>query len=77
MAAICGQGSSGTRRNQKKKKKTGPQKKNQQAVKDKTRPTDLAQQSSGLCFSHWNFGEKAWKSEWPCSRQGNLAADDV
>jgi hypothetical protein len=75
MAAIRGQGSSGMWQNQ--KKKTGPQKKNQQAAKDKTRPTDLARQSSGLCFSHWNFCEKAWKSERPCSWQGNLAVDNV
>jgi hypothetical protein len=67
VAAIFGQGSSDRWQNQKKKK-------NQQG---KTRPTDLALQSAGLCFSHWNFCEEAWKSERPCSWQGNLAADDV
>jgi hypothetical protein len=65
MAAIRGQISSGSWPN-KKKKKTG-----QQAAKNKTRPTDLARQSSGLCFSHWNFCEKAWKCERPCSWHGN------
>jgi hypothetical protein len=74
VAAIHGQGSSDRWQNQKKKKKTGPQKKNQQAAKDKTGPTDLARQSSGLCFSyfsHFSQSEKAWKSERPCSLQGN------
>ena len=68
VAAIRGQGSSGRWQNQ-KKKKGGQQKKGQQgqqAAKGKTRPTDLARESSGLCFSHWNFGEKAWKCEQPC-----------
>ncbi len=73
MAAIRGQGSSGRWQNQKKKKgsqhKKGQQE--QQAAKGKTRLTDLAWQSSGLCFSHWNFGEKAWKCKQPCSWQGN------
>ena len=73
VAAIRGQGSSGKWQNQ-KKKKAGQQKKGQQgqqAAKGQTRPTDLARESSGLCFSHWNFGEKAWKCEQPCSWQGN------
>ncbi len=68
VAAIRGQGSSGKWQNQKKKKGSQLE---QQAAKSKTRPTDLARQSSGLCFSHWNFGEKSWKCEQPCSWQGN------
>ena len=31
----------------------------------------LAQQSAGLCFYHWSFGEKATKCRSPCSWQGN------
>ncbi len=34
-------------------------------------PLDLAQQSSGLCFYHWNFGENARNCRSPCSWQGN------
>ncbi len=73
VAAIHGQGSSGKWQNQKKKKASQQKKgqQEQQAAKSKTRPTDLAQQSSGLCLSHWNFVEKAWKCEQPCSCQGN------
>jgi len=31
----------------------------------------LARESSGLCFYHWNFGEKAEKCEATCTWQGN------
>ena len=34
-------------------------------------PRSLAQQSAGLCFYHWSFGEKATKCRSPCSWQGN------
>ena len=34
-------------------------------------PLDLAQQSSSLCFYHWNFGENARNCRSPCSWQGN------
>ena len=34
-------------------------------------PAALARESSGLCFYHWNFGEKAEKCEATCSWQGN------
>lgn len=34
-------------------------------------PRSLAQQSAGLCFFHWSFGEKATKCRSPCSWQGN------
>ena len=30
-------------------------------------PQSLAQQSAGLCFFHWSFGEKATKCCSPCS----------
>ena len=38
---------------------------------DKSSPTWLAQQSSGLCRSHWRYGEKAYNCRPPCSWQGN------
>ncbi len=31
----------------------------------------LARSSSGLCFYHWQFGDKASKCDAPCSWQGN------
>ena len=34
-------------------------------------PAALARDSTGLCFYHWNFGEKAIKCEAQCSWQGN------
>ena len=34
-------------------------------------PASLARESSGLCFYHWNFGEKAEKCEATCTWQGN------
>ena len=34
-------------------------------------PASLARNSSGLCFYHWQFGEKAFKCNTPCSWQGN------
>jgi hypothetical protein len=34
-------------------------------------PSALARESSGLCFFHWGWGEKAKKCEAPCSWQGN------
>jgi hypothetical protein len=30
-------------------------------------PSNLAQMSSGLCFFHWNFAEKAQKCQPPCT----------
>ncbi len=30
-------------------------------------PSSLAQMSSGLCFFHWNYAEKAQKCEAPCT----------
>jgi hypothetical protein len=34
-------------------------------------PAHLARNSSGLCFYHWTFGEKATKCEALCTWQGN------
>ena len=34
-------------------------------------PAALARDSAGLCYYHWNFGEKATKCEAQCSWQGN------
>jgi hypothetical protein len=34
-------------------------------------PIQLARQSSGLCSSHWKYGEKAYSCKAPCSWQGN------
>jgi len=34
-------------------------------------PSALARESSGLCFFHWGWGDKAKKCETPCSWQGN------
>jgi hypothetical protein len=34
-------------------------------------PASLARASSGLCYYHWSFGEKATKCEGTCSWQGN------
>ena len=34
-------------------------------------PVSLARDSSGLCYYHWNFGDKATKCEAACSWQGN------
>jgi hypothetical protein len=39
--------------------------------KEGTSPASLARSSSGLCFYHWTFGEKATKCEALCSWQGN------
>ena len=36
-----------------------------------TAPAHLARDSSGLCYYHWNFGDKATKCEAACSWQGN------
>jgi hypothetical protein len=30
-------------------------------------PSALAQMSSGLCFFHWNFADRAQKCQGPCS----------
>ena len=38
---------------------------------DVSPPRSLAQQSAGLCFYHWSFGDKATKCRSPCSWQGN------
>jgi|APCry1669189000_1035189.scaffolds.fasta_scaffold93070_1 hypothetical protein len=37
----------------------------------RTTPSYLAQESAGLCFYHWRFGDKASNCESPCSWQGN------
>lgn len=37
----------------------------------RTAPRDLAQTSAGLCYYHWNFGEKATDCKQPCSWTGN------
>jgi hypothetical protein len=37
----------------------------------KVTPVNLAQQSSGLCYYHWTYGEKASSCKEPCSWQGN------
>ena len=34
-------------------------------------PAALARSSAGLCYYHWQFGEKASKCDPPCSWQGN------
>ena len=34
-------------------------------------PQYLAQNSAGLCFYHWTFGDRASKCKSPCSWQGN------
>ena len=34
-------------------------------------PSNLARQSSGLCFYHWAHGEKAHSCKSPCTWQGN------
>ena len=36
-----------------------------------TPPAAVAQQSAGLCYYHWSFGEKANSCRAPCSWQGN------
>ncbi len=36
-----------------------------------TSPAALAQDSAGLCFYHWTYGEKASRCRKPCSWQGN------
>jgi len=36
-----------------------------------TTPSYLAQESAGLCFYHWWFGDRASNYESPCSWQGN------
>ncbi len=41
---------------------------------DKSSPTCLAQQASGLCRHHWRYGDKAFNCCQPCSWQGNWAA---
>ncbi len=38
---------------------------------DKSSPTWLAQQASGLCRHHWRYGDKAFNCRQPCSWQGN------
>ena len=38
---------------------------------DASTPRSLAQQSAGLCFYHWSFGEKGTKCHSPCLWQGN------
>ena len=34
-------------------------------------PASLARSSAGLCYYHWQFGDKASKCDAPCSWQGN------
>jgi uncharacterized membrane protein YgcG len=34
-------------------------------------PAALAQDSAGLCYYHWTYGDKATKCRAPCSWQGN------
>ncbi len=34
-------------------------------------PTSLSRMQSGLCFYHWNFGDKASKCDGLCSWAGN------
>jgi hypothetical protein len=38
---------------------------------DKSSPTWLAQQASGLCRHHWRYGDKAFNCRQPCTWQGN------
>ncbi len=38
---------------------------------DKSSPTWLAQQASGLCQHHGRYGDKAFNCHQPCSWQGN------
>ena len=34
-------------------------------------PATMARESTGLCFYHWSFGEKAHTCQAPCAWQGN------
>jgi len=43
----------------------------QQKQPKETTPSSLARQSSGLCFYHWAYGDKAHSCKEPCSWQGN------
>ena len=44
---------------------------NKQQQPKETTPSSLARQSSGLCFYHWAYGDKAHSCKEPCSWQGN------
>lgn len=55
------------------KKQAGKQKppvKSGGGGKSAVAPTDLARASSGLCWAHWRFGDKANVCKSPCSWQG-------
>jgi len=41
------------------------------AAEASTSPAALAQDSAGLCYYHWTYGEKASRCRKPCSWQGN------
>ncbi len=41
------------------------------AAEASTSPAALAQDSAGLCYYHWIYGEKASRCRKPCSWQGN------
>ena len=47
-----------------------PQGSQQKQNKEAT-PSSLARQTSGLCFYHWAYGEKAHSCKEPCTWQGN------
>ena len=42
-----------------------------QATADPPAPSKLARQSTGLCYYHWSYGEKAKSCKPPCTWQGN------
>jgi hypothetical protein len=41
------------------------------AAEASTSPAALTQDSAGLCYYHWTYGEKASRCRKPCSWQGN------
>ncbi len=41
------------------------------AAEASTSPAAQAQDSAGLCYYHWTYGEKASRCRKPCSWQGN------
>jgi len=69
----------GKRQHQKKGKQQPPpvpprpqsSQNSQQKPPKETTPSSLARQSSGLCFYHWAYGDKAHSCKEPCSWQGN------
>jgi hypothetical protein len=61
----------GGRNNNQQRPRGGGQSSGNTAAAKNPSPASLARESSGLCFFHWKFGDKANRCETPCSWQGN------